>query len=420
MRLRWKWFQQLGPGLITGASDDDPSGIATYSQAGAQFGSRITWTMLLTYPLMAAIQEICGRIGRTTGCGIAQNIRKTYSPWLLHSLVWLLAAANVINIGADLGAMGDTATLLLPGPRLLYVGIFAVITTVLQVSMPYERYAAFLKWLALSMLSYFASFLVIHVHWTEVARGFFIPRIEADARFWAMVIAIFGTTISPYLFFWQASQEVEEIATHGPRQPLRRAPGQAASAFQRIRLDTYVGMGLSNLIGVAIMIATASTLHVAGVSQIESSAQAAQALEPIAGPFAFGLFALSIISTGLLSIPVLAGSAASAIGESLQWKVGLRYKPSEARAYYATLLGATAVGVGINLSSLQPIRALVWAAVLNGIVAVPMMVTVMLLSGDKKLMGDFRVSGTLRLIGWLATVVMALASAGFFYSGLTS
>jgi len=326
--------------------------------------------------------------------------------------------ANVINIGADLGAMGDTVTLLLAGPRLLYVCVFAIVCAVLQASMPYERYAAFLKWLALSLLSYFATFLVIDVHWADVARGLFLPRLEADSHLWATVIAIFGTTISPYLFFWQASQEVEEIATHGPRRPLRRVPSQAASAFQRIRVDTYVGMGLSNLIGLAIMITTASTLHVAGVSQIETSAQAAEALKPIAGPFAFGLFALSIISTGLLSIPVLAGSAAAAIGESLQWKVGLHHKPGEARAYYTMLLGATAVGVAINLFALNPLRALFWAAVLNGIVAVPMMVTVMLISTDRKLMGAFRVSGKLRLIGWIATAVMALASAGFFYSSL--
>jgi Mn2+/Fe2+ NRAMP family transporter len=378
----------------------------------------MTWTMLLTYPLMAAIQEICGRIGRTTGCGIAQNIRKAHSPWLLHSLVWLLAIANVFNIGADLGAMGDTATLLLRGPRMLYICAFALLSGALQASMPYERYAALLKWLALSLLSYFATFLVIDVHWPDVLHGLFLPRLEADPDFWATVIATFGTTISPYLFFWQASQEVEEIATRGPREPLREAPRQAPSALQRIRVDTYVGMALSNLIGAAIMIATASTLHVAGVSRIETSAQAAEALKPVAGPFAFGLFSLSIISTGLLSIPALAGSAASAIGESLQWKVGLRHKPAEARAFYTTLLGATAIGVLINVSAMNPLRALFWSAVLNGIVAVPMMITVMLISANRNLMGKFRISGKLRLMGWIATGVMALASAGFFYSSL--
>jgi Mn2+/Fe2+ NRAMP family transporter len=417
---RWKWFRTLGPGLITGASDDDPSGIATYSQAGAQLGLSITWTMLLTYPLMTAIQEISGRIGRTSGYGIAHNIRVLYPPWLLHSLVWLVAMANVINIGADLGAMADTTTLLLAGSRLFYVCVFGALCAVLQTFMRYERYAAYLKWLALSLLSYFATFLVIHVPWRDVMRGLLLPTLSADPHFWATVIAIFGTTISPYLFFWQASQEVDEIEASADRQSLREAPRQASDAFQRIRFDTYLGMGLSNLIGVAIMVATASTLHRAGIETIETSAQAAQALKPLAGSFAFALFTLNIIATGLLSIPVLAGSAASAIGESLQWKVGLTRKPSEARPFYGALLGATTVGIAINLSPLNPIRALFWSAVINGLVAVPVMVAVMLLSANTKVMGRFTVSGGLRLMGWLATGVMALASAGFFWSLLNA
>jgi Mn2+/Fe2+ NRAMP family transporter len=408
----------LGPGLVTGASDDDPSGIATYSQAGAQLGPRICWALLLTYPLMVAIQEICGRIGRTSGWGIAHNVRKIYSPWLLHSLVWLLAVANVINIGADLGAMADTATLVLPGPRLAYAFLFGGICAALQIAMPYQRYASFLKWLALSLLSYFATFLAIDVHWGEVLRGLFLPHLSPDPRFWATVVAIFGTTISPYLFFWQASQEVDEVEAHGARQPLRRAPAQAGSAFRRIALDTRVGMALSNLIGLAIMIAAAATLHRAGITKIETSAQAAEALKPLAGSLAFGLFALSIITTGMLSIPVLAGSAASAIGEALHWKVGLSYQPGEAKAFYATLLGAVAVGLLINLSAWNPVQALFWSAVINGVVAVPIMVTVMLLSADERVMGAFRVSGGLKLLGWTSTGVMALAAAGFFYSSL--
>ena len=414
----WKWFRSLGPGLVTGASDDDPSGIATYSQAGAQLGPQISWTLLLTYPLMVAIQEICARIGRTSGWGIAYNVRKIYAPWLLHSLVWLLAFANVINIGADLGAMADTATLVLPGARLVYVCVFGTLCAVLQITMPYERYASYLKWLALLLLSYFATFLVIDVHWGEVLRGLFLPHFSSDPGFWATVVAIFGTTISPYLFFWQASQEVDEIEAHESRQPLRQAPGQSRGAFHRIRLDTRIGMALSNLIGLAIMIAAAATLHRAGITKIETSAQAAQALKPVAGSFAFGLFALSIITTGMLSIPVLAGSAASAIGESLHWKVGLSCKPREAKAFYGTVLGAVIVGFLINLSGWNPVQALFWSAVINGIVAVPIMVTVMLLSADERVMGAFRVSGGLRLLGWAATAVMALASAVFFYSTL--
>src|SRR5215471_10321558 len=299
-------LRQLGPGLITGASDDDPSGIGTYSQAGAQLGFGIGWTMLFTYPLMAAVQQISARIGRTTGHGIAGNMRRHYPPWLLQSLVILLCVANTINIGADLGAMGDALSLLIGGPRLLYVIRFGAFCATLQIYMQYTCYVSVLKWLCLALFAYFGTVMVVHVPWEEVAWGLFVPTFSSDGAFWTMVVAILGTTISPYLFFWQASQEAEDIKAVPERKPLLRRARQAPDAFERIRLDTYVGMAFSNLVGLAIIITTAATLHAAGVTNIETSTQVAEALKPVAGPFAFTIFTLGIVGTGLLSVPVLA------------------------------------------------------------------------------------------------------------------
>jgi len=402
----------LGPGLITGASDDDPSGIATYSQAGAQFGFAATWTLLFSFPLMTAIQEISARIGRTTGRGIAANIRIHYSNWVLQAIVALLLIANTINIGADLGAMGDALHLLVGGPSLLYVVPFGVLCAGLQIFVSYARYAAILRWLTLSLFSYFGTVLVVHIPWGELARGFFIPTLKADAAFWTAVVAILGTTISPYLFFWQASQEVEETRRVAERKPLVRAPEQGPRELERIRLDTAIGMALSNLVALAIMVTTAATLHVAGVTNIETSTQAAEALRPVAGPFAFTVFTIGIVGTGLLAVPVLAGSAAYAVAEARRWPEGLARKPKSAMAFYATIALATLIGMLINFTPLNPIKALYWSAVINGVVAVPVMAIMMTMTAREKIMGEFVIGGLLRAVGWIATAAMAAAVLG--------
>src|SRR5450631_4251276 len=327
LTLKDKILRVLGPGLITGASDDDPSGIATYSQAGAQFGFGITWTLLFTYPLMAAIQEISARLGRTTGHGIAHNIRKFYPNWLLQIIVALLLIANTINIGADLGAMGDAAALLIGGPKYAYIVLIGLFCALLQVFMKYTRYVAVLKWLTLALFAYFGTVMVVSIPWAEAARGFFIPTFTTSLSFWATIVAVFGTTISPYLFFWQASQEAEDIRQVPERAALVNAPAQGDDAFQRIRIDTYVGMAFSNLVALAIMVTTAATLHAHGITDVQTSSQAAEALKPVAGDFAFAVFTLGILGTGLLAVPVLAGSAAYALGEARRWRRGLAREP---------------------------------------------------------------------------------------------
>lgn len=404
----------LGPGLITGASDDDPSGIATYSQAGAQFGFSIIWTLLFTYPLMAAIQEISARLGRTTGYGIATNIRKTYPNWILQVIVALLLTANTINIGADLGAMGDATALLIGGPRIAYILLFGIVTSLLQVFMQYTRYVSVLKWLTLSLFAYFGTVLVVKVPWDEAAKGFFIPTFTSDAAFWATIVAILGTTISPYLFFWQASQEAEDIKQIPEREALVKSPKQGRDAFERIKLDTYVGMAFSNLVALAIMVTTAATLHAHGITDVQTSSQAAEALKPVAGEFAFAIFTLGIVGTGLLAVPVLAGSAAYALGEARRWPSGLARRPGEAKAFYATIVVSTLVGMAMGFSPLDPIKALFWSAVINGVVAVPVMVMIMLLTSSTKVMGKFAVAGALKFFGWFATVVMGAAAIGLF------
>src|SRR6516165_2559787 len=401
----------LGPGLITGASDDDPSGIATYSQAGAQFGFAISWIMLFTYPLIASIQQISARIGRTTGKGIAGNLRQHYPNWLLQGIVALLFVANTINIGADLGAMAGALGLLIGGPRLIYVIAFGSLCAILEVFMAYARYVAVLKWLTLALFAYFGTVMVVDIPWAEAARGFLLPTFLPDAAFWTTVVAVLGTTISPYLFFWQAAQEAEDIRAVRERKPLVKAPQQGPDALERIRLDTYIGMAFSNLVGLAIMITTAATLNVNGISDIQSSSQAAEALRPVAGPFAFALFALGIVGTGLLAVPVLAGSAAYAVSEAWRWPVGLSRKPAKAKAFYATLAIATMLGVALNFSPINPIEALYWSAVINGVVAVPIMILMMHMTGDPKIMGSFRIHDGLRVVGWMTTAVMAAAAA---------
>ncbi|UFN47783.1 divalent metal cation transporter [Roseomonas sp. OT10] len=408
----------LGPGLITGASDDDPSGIATYSQAGAQFGYGLAWTLLFSYPLMTAIQMISARIGRTTGHGIAGVLRRHYPRWLMLATVAVLLVANVINLGADLGAMADAVTLLLPGPRWPYILGFTLLCIGLQVFLQYARYVAVLKWLTLALLAYFVALATVHVDWVALAEGLLLLRPQGGADYLTGIVAILGTTISPYLFFWQAAEEVEDLHTHPRRQDLLDAPRQGKGALHRIRLDTLVGMALSNLVALAILATTAATLHPAGVTQIDTSAQAAEALRPIAGDFAFAVFAVGILGTGLLAVPVLAGSGAYALGEALHWPTGFSRRWREAKAFYATVALATLVGMALNFSGVNPIAALYWSAVLNGVAAVPVMVVIMLAAARRDIMGDFAIRGWLRRLGWLATGAMGLAVAGMFATWL--
>jgi Mn2+/Fe2+ NRAMP family transporter len=399
----------LGPGLITGASDDDPSGIATYSQAGAQFGFAMCWVMLFTFPLMAAIQEISGRIGRVTGRGIAGNIRNHYSRPLLLVIVGLLLVANIINLGADLGAMGDAVALLIGGSPRLYVILFAVGCAALETFSRYERYVVLLKWSSGFLLAYVLTALVVDTPWSLVARDTFIPTFNLNTDYVVTIVGVLGTTITPYCFFWQSSQEAEDERIDPAASPLLDAPNQAVAQIGRIRLDTYVGMGYSNLISLFIIITTAATLNAHGITNIQTSAQAADALRPIAGPLTFWLFAAGIVGIGLLAIPVLAGSCAYALGEALDWPTGLDRLPLDARAFYGTIVVATLVGVGINFIGLDPVKALFWAAVINGVVAVPLMAVIMLLAMAPKVMGAFTLSRGLCAMGWLCTAVMAIA-----------
>ncbi|MDB5463433.1 MAG: Mn2+/Fe2+ transporter [Phenylobacterium sp.] len=407
-------LQVLGPGLITVASDDDPSGIATYSQAGAQFGFGLTWVMLFSWPLMCAIQEISARIGRVTGRGIAGNLKKHYPAPVVYSIVLLLLVANVINLGADLGAMGAALKLLIGGPQLVYVALFGLVTVLLEVFSRYSRYVSILKWLTLSLFAYVGVVFVVKMPWGEVAKSLVIPQISLTPAYMTVVVAILGTTISPYLFFWQAEEEVEEVKERPDAKPLERAPEQAPEEMRRIRIDTWVGMGFSNAVALFIILTTAATLHAHGVTNIQTSAQAAEALRPIAGKLAFTIFAVGIIGTGFLAIPVLAGSAAYALGETFGWHVGLSRKLSRAKAFYATIAVATLLGVLLNNTSLDPIKALFWSAVINGVVAVPVMALMMHLSSHRAAMGEFRLSRGLKAVGWLSTAVMAAAAVGLF------
>ena len=408
-------WQTFGSGLITGASDDDPSGIATYAQAGAQFGCKLGWTMLLTYPLMVVIQSISARIGRTTGRGIAGNLREFYPNWLLQAIVTLLFVANTLNIGADLGAMAEASRLLLPRPSgWAYVLLYGAACVAGQVFLQHKSYMRLLKWLTLSLFSYFAAVCVVDVPWQEFWRGLLWPQLRLDRELWLTVVAIFGTTISPYLFFWQAAQEVEDTKARPESQPLIDTPRQGAKALSRIHVDALAGMGISNLVALAIMVTTAATLHKNGNSNITSAAQAAEALRPLAGNAAFALFALGIIGTGLLSVPVLAGSAAYAIGEARKWPVGLARLPLEAKAFYVTIALATVLGGMLNVAAVNPVRALVWAALVNGIVAAPVMVLLVHMSSRRDIMGKFKVTGAAYGLAWCATAVMVVASVVFF------
>jgi NRAMP (natural resistance-associated macrophage protein)-like metal ion transporter len=405
------FFQALGPGLVTGAADDDPSGIATYSQVGAQFGYTMAWTMILSFPLMTIIQEISAHIGCVTGRGIAHNLRLHYAPWILRCALALLLVANFINLGADLGAMGAALYLLVHGPALLYTCLFGLLCVLLETFVSYRRYAKALKWVTLSLFAYVAVLFTAHVAWRPAIYNTLVPHLAMDAPHAMALVALLGTTISPYLFFWQAGQEVEE--QHRRRvTALSAAPSRAPREFRRIRIDTLVGMGFSNLIALCILIATAATLHASGVTNIQTSAQAAEALRPIAGRLTFVLFALGIVGTGLLAVPVLAGSAAYAISETFQWPEGLDRRPQKAKAFYGAIAFGTLCGVALNFTALDPIKALYWSAVVNGVLAAPLMAVLLLIASNRRIMGALRISLPMRLGGWLATLVMALATIG--------
>lgn len=401
------WWDRLGPGLITGAADDDPSGIATYSQVGAGFGYSILWTTLFTFPLMAGIQSISARIGCVTGHGLAANIRRYYPRPVLHSIVCLLFVANVINIGADLGAMGAAVKLLVGGNAHLYAFFLGVLSLGLQVFLPFKRYSPLLKALTFALFAYVASLLVLEVPWKEVAVGTLLPRIAWSSDYIVAIVAVFGTTISPYLFFWQASQEVEEQRSAHGQKPLVAAPSGAPVELQRIKLDTYVGMAFSNIVAFCIMLTAVITLNAQGITDIQTSAQAAEALRPVAGEFAFVLFAAGIVGTGMLAVPVLAGSAAYAVAESFRWRIGLGLKLDQARGFYGIVILATMAGVLLNFTPIDPIKALFWSAVINGVVAVPVMAVMVLMAQRREVMGKFVIRRRTAIVGWIATIVMA-------------
>lgn len=416
-RLKRHPLSRIGPGLITGVADDDPSGIATYSQAGAQFGLNMLWTMPLAFPLMAAVQSMCAHIGRVTGKGLAANIKATFSPIVLLGVVLLLLVANILNIAADVAAMGEVAELVTGLNRHLMTAVFVFGTLLLQVFVPYHRYVFFLKWLTLSLLAYAAVLFTVHVPWGQVALRTVWPRLALNSGTAAMVVAVFGTTISPYLFFWQASEEVEDMQARQGAAPLVRDARKAGTELRRIRWDTWSGMLYSNITAYFIILATAVTLNVAGITDINTAAQAASALRPLAGDFAYTLFALGILGVGLIGVPVLAGSAGYALSEAMDWKWGLERKATDARGFYGVIAVSVLAGLGIQYLPITPMKALFWSAVINGVVAVPLMVVIILLVSNKSVMGAFTASRSLIILGWIATAVMGAAAVRMFIPG---
>ena len=410
LRLKEHPLSRVGPGLITGVADDDPSGIATYSQAGAQFGLDMLWTMPLAFPLMAAIQSMCARIGRVTGKGLAANIKATFPPLVLQGVVLLLLVANILNIAADVAAMGEVSELVTGFDRHMLTVIFVAGTLLLQIFVPYHRYVFFLKWLTLSLLAYAAVLFTVHVPWGEVALRTVWPRFAPDSAAATVVVGVFGTTISPYLFFWQASEEVEEMKRGQDSVPLALDARAAGAELRRIRWDTWSGMFYSDVTAYFIILATAVTLNVAGVKDIETAAQAASALRPLAGDFAFMLFALGILGVGLIGVPVLAGSAAYALCEAMGWNWGLERKATDARGFYGVIAVSVLAGLVIQYSPISPMKALFWSAVINGVVAVPLMVVIILLVSKKSVMGAFTGGRSIIVLGWIATAIMGAAA----------
>lgn len=402
---------RVGPGLITGVADDDPSGIATYSQAGAQFGLNMLWTMPLTYPLMAAIQSICARIGRVTGQGLAVNIKRAFPPWVLYVSVLLLLIANTLNIGADVAAMGQVLALMIGGNRALQTVGLAAASLLMQVFIPYHRYVRYLKWLTLSLLSYAAVLLTVHVPWAQVAWRTFAPRFKLDASAATVIVGVFGTTISPYLLFWQCSEEVEDLRARRGAVALLQDSGPARQELRRISWDTWSGMLYSNAVAYCVILAAAVTLHVGGVTDIETAAQAAAALRPLAGNSAFYLFGLGILGVGAVGVPVLAGSAGYALAEAAGWNSSLEATTKQAKGFYGVIAVSMLVGLGLCFAPVNPIKALFYSAVINGIVAVPLIVVVLLLASKESVMGAYRAGATYMSLGWVTAAGMAIASA---------
>ena len=416
-RLKEHPLARIGPGLITGVADDDPSGIATYSQAGAQFGLNMLWTMPVALPLMAAVQSMCARIGRVTGKGLAANIKEAFPPTVLRGVVLALLVANVLNIAADVAAMGEVAELVTGVDRHLMTAVFVVVTLLLQVLVPYHRYVSFLKWLTLSLLAYAAVLFTVHVPWGQVAARTFWPTLTLDSAAAAVVVGVFGTTISPYLFFWQASEEVEDLQARPGAVALVVDGREAVAELRRIRWDTWSGMVYSNLTAYFIILATAVTLHAAGVTHIETAAEAASALRPVAGDFAFIVFAVGILGVGLIGVPVLAGSGAYALCEAMGWKWGLERKATDARGFYGVIAVSVLAALVIQYSPISPMKALFFSAVINGVVAVPLMVVVVLLASKKSVMGRYTANRYVLALGCIATAVMAIAAVRMFMPG---
>lgn len=411
------FLKKLGPGLITGAADDDPSGIATYSQAGAQFGANVLWTVLFTYPLMVGIQIVSARIGRVTGQGLSFNIRSHYPRWILYVIVSLLLFANIVNIAADVSAMGAAVNLVFGGSSQAYAACFGLISLLLQLFIPYSRYVRILKWLTLALLSYVATLFVVKVPWSEVIWSTFFPHWELSANYIAVVVGVFGTTISPYLFFWQAGQEVEDRRLFDPAGKELETTQKTHESFHRIKVDTYFGMGFSNLISFCIILTAAVTLHAQGITDIQTSADAAKALRPLAGDLGFLLFSFGILGTGLLAVPVLAGSSAYAIAEAFDWKErSLELHPLMAKRFYGIIAISTLVGIGLGFTPVDPIRALYMSAIVNGIISVPIMAVMMSMAVKPKIMGAFTIRPRLRFLGWLTVVMMGLAVLAMFWT----
>jgi Mn2+/Fe2+ NRAMP family transporter len=413
-RLKEHPLSRLGPGLITGVADDDPSGIATYSQAGAQFGLNMLWTMPLAYPMMSAVQSMCARIGRVTGKGLAANIKTAFPPAVLKAVVLALLVANTLNIAADIAAMGEAAELVTGLDRHLMTLVLVVGTLSLQVFVPYHRYVFFLKWLTLSLLAYAAVLFTVHVPWGEVALRTVWPEFTPNAAAATVVVGVFGTTISPYLFFWQTSEEVEDMHRDNNAAPLLRDSAAAAPELRRIRWDTWSGMAYSDITSFFIILATAVTLHVAGVTDIQTAAQAASALRPLAGDFAFLIFTLGILGVGLIGVPVLAGSAGYALSEAMGWREGLERKATDARGFYGVIAISVLAALVIQYSPINPMKALFWSAVINGVVAVPLVAVITLLASKKSIMGAYTAGRLLVILGWITTAVMGVAAVWMF------
>ncbi|MCG3111749.1 MAG: divalent metal cation transporter [Candidatus Manganitrophus sp. SB1] len=411
-------FRKLGPGLIAGASDDDPTAIATYSQAGAQLGFGMLWAALFAYPLMVTAQQISAQIGRVTGHGLAWNMRHHFPKRLVYPLVGALFTANTIGLGADLNAMGEVMKLLIGGPALVYSTAFALLSLALEVFVPYSRYVPYLKGLTLALLAYAATAFVMEIPWREVVGATLFPSLRFDRAYLTIFVALLGAMLSPYIFFWQATGEAEEQKNHHREAPLKEAPEQAPEQFERMKIDTTTGMAFASLIAYFIILTCAMTLHTQGIHQIQSTAQAAEALRPVSGRFASVLFSMGMIGTGLLAIPVLAGSAAYAIGETMQWRVGLEQKPRRAKRFYATLAAAMLLGLAFNFLRINPIQALFWAALIYGVVAAPVMGMMVILASSPKVMGRFTLSRWLKGFGWVTTLVLSATALGLFAATL--